>query len=333
MQTHLVNPEYWKGRTVLVTGATGFLGGWLVRRLLAYGSDVITVVRGERPESQFQLEKFGERCSVVRGQIYDPQLIADLFDRHPISAVLHTAANADVNNALTNPVDNFRSAIDSTMLILEQVRTRRPDCSVVVSSSDKAYGPQPTPFREEAALRPHHPYEVAKASQDLMAQSYGKVFGLPVAVTRCGNYFGGWDFNWTRIIPGTIQAIVENKPVVLRSDGKFTRDFLYIEDAIDIQLMLAERLSSDAEIRGEAFNFSLEVDVEIIDLVKKISAFMGCSTEICVNANAQAEIRLMRVASDKARMQLGWAPAYDLDKALQATIRWYRNYLTAPGAL
>ncbi len=322
-----LHPNEWQGRTVLVTGATGFLGGWIVRRLLDYETKVIALVRGVRPESQFNLTDCRERCTVVRGQAYDADLIAGIFENHPISAVFHTASNADVNNALANPVDNFRSAIDSTMLILEQVRTRRPDCAVVVSSSDKAYGPQPTPYREEAALRPHHPYEVAKASQDLMTQSYGKVFGLPVAVTRCGNYFGGWDFNWTRIIPGTIRSLIANEPIILRSDGKFTRDFLYIEDAVDIQLMLAERVLEDEAVRGEAFNFSLEVDVEIIDLVEKIASLMGGNADIRVNLAAPAEIRFMRVASDKARERLGWAPKFDLDLALRAAIDWYTDYL------
>ena len=160
-----------------------------------------------------------------------------------------------------------------------------------------------------------------------MAQSYGKVFGLPVAVTRCANYFGGWDFNWTRIIPGTIRSLIENEPVVLRSDGKFTRDFLYIEDAVDIQLMLAERVLEDGEICGEAFNFSLEVDMEIIDLVKRVATLMGGDADIRVKSTAKAKIRFIRVASDKARERLGWAPAYDLDSALRATIEWYTDYL------
>ena len=213
------------------------------------------------------------------------------------------------------------------MLLLEQIRTRNPDCAMVVSSSDKAYGPQPTPFRESAPLQPHHPYEVAKATQDLMTQSYGRVYGLPVVVTRCANYFGGWDFNWTRIIPATIRSLYLGEPVVLRSDGRFTRDFLYIDDAVDIQLMLAERATNDESIRGEAFNFSLEVDLEILDLVNRIAELMQVEANPQVNNDAKAEIRFMRVASDKAREQLGWMSAHDLDAALLKTIEWYRDHL------
>jgi dTDP-glucose 4,6-dehydratase len=326
MNKPLSAPSVWNGRTVFVTGATGFLGGWLVGRLLDYGANVVALVRRDRAESQFELAGYAARCHIVRGEAWDPALISEVFKAYPLAAIFHTAASADVNQALADPLDNFRSAIDSTMLLLEQVRLHQPDCAVVVSSSDKAYGPQPTPFSESAALRPHHPYEVAKATQDLMAQSYGRVFGLPVAVTRCANYFGGWDFNWRRIIPGTIRALLLGEPVILRGDGRFTRDFLYVDDAVDIQLMLAERLLVDASIRGEPFNFSLEVDFEILDLVKRIGRLMGIDVNPRLNAEAKAEIPLMRVSCDKARAQLGWRPAHDLDSALQATIDWYRDY-------
>lgn len=327
MNSDLVDPQAWRGRTVVVTGATGFLGGWVVGRLLEYGADVVALVRRDKPDSQFALASYADRCHVVRGEAWEPDLISSIFDNHEPHSIFHTAANADVNNALANPVDNFRSSIDSTMLLLEQIRTRRPECAMIVSSSDKAYGPQPTPFRESAPLQPHHPYEVAKATQDTMTQSYGKVFDLPVAVTRCGNYFGGWDFNWTRIIPYTIHAILRGEPVELRSDGKFTRDFLYIEDAVDVQLMLAERVLADPAVRGEPYNFSLEVDIEILDIVTRIGELMGVKVDPKVNADAKAEIRFMRVDSTKARDTLGWQPSHDLDSALRETIEWYRAYL------
>ena len=165
MSMPLIDPSAWQGRNVLVTGATGFLGGWLVGRLLKYGAHVVALVRREKADSQFELAGYSARCQVVRGEAWDPALIASVFEAYPLTAVFHTAASADVNKALADPVNNFLSAINSTMLLLEQVRIRNPDCAVVVSSSDKAYGPQPAPFFESAPLRPHHPYEVAKACQ------------------------------------------------------------------------------------------------------------------------------------------------------------------------
>ena len=328
MAEPLVDPERWRGKTVFVTGATGFLGGWLVRRLTDYGANVVVLVRRPRPDSQFALTDLKERCTIIHGAAEDAASINQAFLGRKIDAAFHVAAHADVSTALTHPVENFRSAIDSSLLILEEVRTNQPGCAVVVSSSDKAYGPQPTPYREVQNLAPHHPYEVAKACQDLMAQSYGKVFDLPVAVTRCGNYFGGWDFNWRRLIPGTIKAIIEGEPIVLRSDGRFTRDFLYIEDAVDVQLMLAERLMTDPAIRGEAFNFSYEVDLEILDIVRRIAGLMGADIEPRIDNNAKAEIPVMQLSCDKARAELGWQPAHDFETALKETIGWYRDYLS-----
>ncbi len=327
MAEPLVHPDLWRGKTALVTGATGFLGGWLVRRLIDYGATVVALVRRPRPDSQFALTDLKEHCTIIHGAAEDAAAINQAFLGHRFDAAFHIAAHADVSTALTHPVENFRSAVDSTLLILEEVRANQPECAVVVSSSYKAYGPQPTPYREDRNLAPRHPYEVAKASQDLMAQSYGKVFDLPVAVTRCGNYFGGWDFNWRRLIPGTIKAIIEGEPVVLRSDGRFTRDFLYIEDAVAVQLLLAERLMADSSIRGEAFNFSCEVDLEILEIVHRIARLMGADIEPQIDNTAAAEIPAMQLNCDKARAELGWQPAHDFESALKATIDWYRDYL------
>lgn len=323
-----IQKNYWQNKRVLITGATGFLGGWITKKLISYGSEIHVIQRSKRPESQFILDNLGAKCHIYNGQVYDEKIISDIFDNHKIDAVFHTAANADVNNALQNPIDNFKSSIDSTIFLLENIRTKNPNCAIIISSSDKAYGPQKTPFKETSALRPHHPYEVAKASQDHIAQSYGKVFNIPVAVTRCGNYFGGWDFNWTRIIPGTIRTILENKPIILRSDGKFTRDFLYIEDAVDIQLMLAEKLVSNVNIRGEPFNFSLEIDLEIIDLVEEIKKIMNSSSKVLIDSNTQAEIKFMQVNSDKAKKILQWEPQFNIKTALERTVSWYNSYLS-----
>ena len=323
-------PQFWSGKTALVTGATGFLGGWLVRRLLDHGAAVVALVRGPSPRSQFEIAGLDKRSTVVRGNVSDPGVIAAAFAARPIDAVFHLAANVDVERALREPQATIAEATEATLAIVEEVRRRRPQCAVVVASSDKAYGPQPVPYREDANLAPRHPYEVAKACQDLIAQSYGKVYGLPVTVTRCGNYFGGFDFKWQRIIPGTIRALLAGEPVVLRSDGKFTRDFLYVEDAVDVHLALAERSIADPTLRGEAFNFSHEVDIEVIDIVRRLIALVGAKIEPQIQNTAQQEIRFIRVSSDKARERLGWRPRHDFDAALAETVGWYRDYLSDP---
>lgn len=322
-----VDPSYWTGKHVVITGATGFLGGWLAARLLGYGANVTAIVRRERPESQFDLAGLRGQCRIVVGDAAAKETVQAAFNGGRVDAAFHLAADSDVEHAFKFPAESYHSAIESTLNLLEVVRTAQPHCAMVTSSSDKAYGPQAVPYRESQNLAPRHPYEVAKAAQDLMTQSHGKVYGLPVAVTRCANYFGGWDFNWHRIIPGTIRSIIAGEPVTLRSDGKFTRDFLYIEDAVDTQLVLAQHLPTNPALRGEAFNFSYEVDIEILAIVRRLCDLMDYRGEPQVNATAQAEIRFMQVNSDKARRMLGWQPRFDFDAALAATVAWYRDYL------
>lgn len=317
--------DFWRGRTALVTGATGFLGGWLVQWLLGQGAHVVAPVRNAAKASQFVTGGLMARCTAPVGSLYDPEFVASLFDGHRFDAVFHTAAVADVRVALQDPVECFRSAIDSTFLILEQVRKRSPHTGVVVSSSDKAYGPQAVPYFETSGLKPNHPYEVAKAAQDMIAQSYGRVLGLPVCVTRCANYFGGWELNLTRIVPDAVLCALDGRRLTLRSDGKFTRDFLYIEDGVSVQIGLAERLIEKADIKGEAFNFSYEVEIDILELVAKIFGLVGNDPGVDVVSTAQAEIRHMRTDTQKARTMLGWAPAFTLDTGLAATIDWYRK--------
>jgi CDP-glucose 4,6-dehydratase len=325
------DPSFWRGKRVLVTGATGFLGGSLVARLLEYKSDVLAIVRNDRPQSRFAVENLAAQCRVIPGDMASPEVVKTAFDAGRIDALFHLAANSDVEDFYRRPAESFRSATDGTLQLLEAVRHRAPDCAVVVSSSDKAYGPQAVPYRESQNLAPRHPYEVAKASQDLLAQSYGKVYGLAVAVTRCANYFGGWDFNWHRIIPGTIRSVARGEPVVLRSDGKFTRDFLYIEDAVDAQLLLAQAVARDPKLRGEPFNFSQEINIEVIDIVRRILTLMDSKTEPQINETAKAEIRFMQVNCDKARTVLDWRPRHDFDLALVETVKWYRGYLSRSG--
>lgn len=318
-------PNFWRGRTAMVTGATGFLGGWIVKWLLDNGAHVVAPVRNPKKPSQFVNAGLIARCDAPVGSLYDPAFVKGLFDRSTFDAVFHTAAVADVRVALQDPIECFRSAIDSTVLILEQVRTRSPQTAVVVSSSDKAYGPQAVPYLESSGLKPNHPYEVAKAAQDMIAQSYGRVMGLRSCVTRCANYFGGWELNLTRIVPDAILCALDNRRLTLRSDGKFTRDFLYIDDGVAVQFGLAERLIEKSDIKGEAFNFSYEVEIDILALVAKIYALVGANPGIDVVSTAQAEIRHMRTDTQKARTMLGWKPAFDLDSGLAKTIEWCRQ--------
>lgn len=332
----MISAEFWHGRTVLVSGGAGFLASWLIRKLVSYGANVVAVVRRMEPNSHFVMAGLHLQVKVEQGNIYDASFMAALFDRHHFDVCFHVAYGADVNKVLTEPLECFRSTVESTWLLLELIRTRNPQCLCIVSSSDKAYGTQTLPYRESNSLNPRHPYEVAKASQDHAAQSYGKVYGLPVAVTRCGNYFGPYDFNFSRLIPGVVNDIISGNAPELRSDGRFTRDFLYIEDAVDVQLLMAEQLARDPTLYGEAFNFSYGEQIEVIDIVNKIVAILDAKVEPKVNNTVQAEIRHMHLSSEKAARQLNWTPRVGFDEGLKSTVLWYadflRSKLDAPGA-
>jgi len=321
----------WAAATVLVTGATGFFGGWLVRSLVDRGARVVTVVRSHKKESQFSLAGFDERVQIEWGSVYDPRFLEDVFRRHKPDCFFHAAYGADVNRALNEPLECFRSSVESTWVALDAIRrSDTPTVSIIVSS-DKAYGSQPLPYLESHALTPVHPYEVAKASLDLIAQSYGKVYGLPVAVTRCGNFFGPFDFNFTRLVPGVVRSLESNEAPVLRSDGKFTRDFLYVEDAAEAHLALAEELGRNEHLNGEAFNFSYGMQIEVVDIVRRIIGISGSKIEPITTDAVQAEIRHMHLSSDKARRWLGWRPRIGFDEGLRRTVAWYQSHFREQG--
>jgi len=226
---------------------------------------------------------------------------------------------------LRDPPAALKASIDTTAALLEQVRLKQPHAVVIVASSDKAYGNQAVPYREDRPLEPLHPYEIAKATQDLLAQSYGRLFGLNVGITRCGNFFGGYDFAFERIIPYTIAQALKGEAPVLRSDGQFTRDFLYVEEAARAHLLLAERLAGNVKLRGEAFNFSHGVEITVLRLVQGILALMGSKLAPVIASTAKAEIEHMKLDTGKARNQLGWSPELDFEAGLRRTIGWYRE--------
>ena len=315
-----------------MAGATGFLGGWLVRRLLESRAHVVALVRSDKPISQFSLESLDKRVSIEAGDVSDQRVIERIFQRYPIDVFFHAAYGADVNRVLADPLECFRSSAISTWQILDFLRNNRPKCISVISSTDKVYGRQAIPYREDLPIQPLHPYETAKASQDFAAQTYGKIYKCPVAITRCGNYFGGYDFNFTRLIPGVVLSILKGQAPTLRSNGQFTRDFLHIDEAVDVQLLLAEQLSEDPKLYGEAFNFSYGERIEVLDIVHRICRLLNSPFVPVVNANSTPEIQHMHLSSEKANQILNWKPARSFDHGLARTVQWYRDYFLKGGA-
>jgi nucleoside-diphosphate-sugar epimerase len=317
---------FWHGKSALVIGGSGFLGGWIARRLVDRGAKVSCIVRTERPYSQLFISPLNESVHVIRGDARDPGIISGKFD-----AIFHTASLVDVSAALKEPERAIHDSVETTLMALEYVR-HNPETLFILSSSDKSYGPQPTPYREEMCLKPRHPYEVAKATQDHIARSYAVMYGLNIAITRCANFFGPYDFAFERIIPYTIQQLLKNEPPVLRSDGTAVRDFLYVEEAAHVHLMLAEHLAVDKSLRGEAFNFSHGVDLSMLQLTKAIGQLMRSDIAPQVLGVAKGEISIMQLNCTKAAEKLGWK-AGDFKLRLSQTVEWYCANLARLGLI
>jgi CDP-glucose 4,6-dehydratase len=325
--TESTSQGFWLDRSTLVTGANGLVGGWLVKRLLSAGANVACLVRDWVPQTELFRSGANEHVSIVRGDICDQALVERVLGEYEITTVMHLAAQTIVGVANRNPVSTFESNIQGTWTLLEACRRSPKVKHIVVASSDKAYGDQEIlPYSESTPLQGKHPYDVSKSCADLIAQSYAMTFDLPVAVTRCGNFYGGGDLNWNRIVPGTIRSVLRNQRPVIRSDGQYVRDYFYVEDGAAAYMHLAERLESQPDLRGEAFNFSNELQITVLELVDLILSRMGSNLVPDVRNEATNEIRHQYLSAAKARQVLEWSPLFTLEQGLERTIDWYKGY-------
>jgi len=328
-----VETGFWRDRPTLVTGATGLVGSWVVRRLLDLDADVVCLLRDWVPESDLVQADLIGKTNVVQGDLLDQAVMERVLGEYEVDTVIHLAAQTIVGVANRNPISTFESNIAGTWRLLEACRRSPLVRQIVLASSDKAYGDQPVlPYTEDTALQGRHPYDVSKSCADLIAQSYAATYGSPVVITRCGNFFGGGDLNWSRIVPGTIRSVLRGQPPVIRSDGTSLRDYFYVEDGAAAYLLLAERIAKDPSMRGQAFNFSNETPVTVRDLVDRILRMMGSRLSPEVRGDAPNEIQEQFLDAAKARTILGWRPIFSLDAGLRRTIDWYRSAFEAEEA-
>ena len=323
----MVNNNFWLDRPVLVTGGTGLLGSWLVQRLAQAGADITCLVRDWVPQSELIKSGLFSEIKVVRGDIRDIQVLDRVMNEYEIDTVFHLAAQTIVTIANRNPIYTLESNIAGTWNLLEAARRNTNVKQIVVASSDKAYGDQKDlPYDEQTPLQGQHPYDVSKSCADLISHMYAKSYGLPVCVTRCGNFYGGGDLNWNRIIPGTVRSVLRGQAPIIRSDGKFIRDYFYVEDGAHAYMVLAEQMAKKPELNGEAFNFSNELQVTVLDIVKKILGLMKSDLQPVVLNETSNEIRHQYLSAAKARKKLNWEPLFTLDEGLEKTIDWYQEF-------
>ncbi len=319
--------NHWANKRVLVTGATGLVGSWLTKELLTQGAYVVALILDADPQSEFCRSGDSQSVAIVNGPLEEFGTLERAITSHETDTVVHLGAQTIVSAAQRNPLQTFEANIRGTYNLLEACRRHSSLVkSVVVASSDKAYGPQTLlPYTEETPLQGVHPYEVSKSCADLIAQSYHRSYNLPVSILRCGNIYGGGDLNWSRLVPGTIRSLLRDTPPLIRSDGSFLRDYVYVQDVVRAYLCVAEALHA-GRIAGEAFNFSPEAPVSVLAMVDRIRRLMGREDlEPKVLNVAKGEIRDQYLSSAKAREQLGWQCQFDLERGLRQTIAWYEK--------
>ncbi|MFH2106769.1 MAG: GDP-mannose 4,6-dehydratase [Candidatus Micrarchaeota archaeon] len=322
--------NYFNGKKVLITGSTGFIGSWLVKSLLEKKADIVCVSRDYVPKSMFFEEGLSENVTVAHGDLEDFHTIERVVNEYFPEVVIHLGAQTIVGTANNSPLGTFNSNIKGTWNVLEACRLHDKHIkSIVVASSDKAYGEQKKlPYTEDRPLQGSNPYDASKSCTDLLAQCYGKTYSLPIGISRCGNFFGGGDLNFSRIVPGTIKSVFMNNSVEIRSDGKFIRDYIYVKDAVNAYEVLAQK-TEQMNFHGEAFNFSNEVQLNVLELVGRILKLMGKDKTIkpVIKNEAVNEIRDQHLSSKKAREVLGWKSKWGIDESLVETIEWYTEWL------
>jgi CDP-glucose 4,6-dehydratase len=279
------------------------------------------------PQSEIVSSGLIEKVRSVRGDVTDQALLERVLGEYEVMTVFHLAAQTIVPVANRNPVATFETNVAGTWALLEACRRSPRVAQVVVASSDKAYGEQDKlPYDESTPLQGRHPYDVSKSAADLIAQSYAVTYGLPVGITRCGNFFGGGDLNWSRLVPGTIRSVLRGQRPIIRSDGKFIRDYFYVEDGAAAYTFMAERMAADPELRGCALNFSNEEPLTVLEMVERVLRVLATDLEPEVLGEASNEIRDQYLSAARAR-SMGWAPLFGIDDALERTVAWYRGAL------
>lgn len=322
-----MNKYFWKDKSILITGFEGFLGSNLIKAIIPSGAKIFGLdIKVGRKDTILKPSDY-KKITVIKGSVVNYKLLRDIVLENKINVVFHLAAEAIVGRCQNNPRRAFSTNIKGTWNVLEACRKSKVVQSIIIASSDKAYGShKKLPYKEGAPLIGNHPYDVSKSCADLIAYTYFHAYSLPVAVTRCGNIYGPGDFNFSRIIPDAIMCVLNDKEFLIRSNGRFIRDYIFIDDIVAGYLKLGENVKN-LSLAGQAFNFSNDKPISVLSLVKYIYQLIGKKPNYKILNQAKYEIRYQYLASSKARKVLHWKPKYNLEKGLNKTIKWYRKYI------
>ncbi len=321
-----MNP-FWKDKNILVTGGAGFIGSWLSKELTDLGANVTILVRDWNPENTLFSKDDLRGLRLIFGELENYPLLERILNEYEIDTVFHLGAQTLVETAFRSPLQTFESNIRGTYNLLEACRRQGQMIKrILIASSDKAYGESEVlPYVETMPLKGRTPYDVSKSCTDLIALSYASSYQLPIVIARCGNVYGGGDLHWSRIIPGTIRNILQGEPPLIRSNGKLTRDYLYVKDAVRAYLLMG--MNADLEnVRGEAFNFGPEKPSSVLEIVEMLQKTMNSSLKPIILHGASSEIQHQVLDSFKASQRLGWSPEYSLAEGISETVKWYESY-------
>lgn len=319
-----MDKKLWKNKKVLITGHEGFLGSWLTKTLIEAGAKVtgIDIVK-KRSLSVLNDDNLRKKLNSIVGNIANMSLLEKTFKKCQPEYVFHLAAEAIVARANKDPITTFKSNIEGTWNLLEIARNNKKIKAIVMASSDKAYGEHKIlPYTEEAPLQANHPYDVSKSCADLIAATYANTYSVPVAITRCGNIYGPGDSNFSRIVPDALRCVLKGEKLLIRSDGKFTRDYVYVEDIVAGYINLAENLLK-LKLHGQAFNFSDENPIAVLTFLKLIYKIAKVKPNYLIQNKAKYEIKHQYLSSRKARKILKWKPEYSIEKGIELALEWY----------
>lgn len=305
---------------ILVTGGTGFIGSWLVRKLLEEDGEVTVLVKKGDPLELGNLEGAKSRIKIIYGDIKDAKSVEKAVEDKEL--IFHLAAITQVLYAIKNPKETFGVNATGTLNVLEAMRTCNENAFLVLASTDKVYGePVYLPIDEEHPLLGKSPYDASKIAADRMAYSYHKTYGTKVSIIRCSNIYGAADSNILRAVPDFAYAMLKNKQPVIRGNGMHKRDFLYVDDAVNAYMVVAK---NHTIANGETFNFGTSRETSVKELARLMARIAGVKTEPKIlGMPLRGEIEKQRLSYKKAKRLLNWKPSTSMEEGLRKTMRWY----------